>query len=92
MTNTMRLPRELQVRIGCLARAIAVSHREEDRAIDEAVMVHATLADWEEEAMEEVEIEREEAVRHQIDVAREIELLELSQQASNAALEAHALD
>ena len=38
------LPRELQVRIGRLAAAIAVRQREQDRAIDEAVTIHAAFA------------------------------------------------
>jgi hypothetical protein len=86
------LPEDLQLRIGVLAVGIATREREQNLRIDEAVMLHAALADLEEEARDESEIEREEAVRHETDVDREIELLELSQQASNAALEAHIWD
>ena len=69
------LPRELQLRIGRLAHAIAVRQREQDRAIGEAVVIiHAVLEDYEDEAREESEFEREEQVRFDMDVEREIEI------------------
>ena len=62
------IPEDLQLRIGVLAVGIATREREQNLRIDEAVMLHAALADLEEEARDESENEREEAVRHETDV------------------------
>ena len=51
-----QLPEELQLRIGVLALGIATREREENLRVDEAVMLHAALADLEEEARDESEI------------------------------------
>jgi hypothetical protein len=71
MRRVGRLPRDVQVRIGRDLFSIAMSERAQDRLIDDAVAIHSALVEWEDDAREESEIEREERVRFGIDVERE---------------------
>ena len=73
MRRLGRLPRDVQVRIGRDLFFIAMSERAQDRLIDEAVAIHRALDDYEDEAREESEFEREEQVRFGIDLERKIE-------------------
>jgi hypothetical protein len=68
MRRVGRLPRDVQVRIGRDLFSIAMSERAQDRLIDDAVAIHSALVEWEDEAREESEFEREERVRFGIDV------------------------
>ena len=68
MRRVGRLPRDVQVRIGRDSFSIAMSERAQDRVIDDAVAIHSALVEWEDEAREESEFEREERVRFGIDV------------------------
>ena len=68
MRRVGRLPRDVQVRISRELFFIAMSERAQDRLIDDAVAIHSALVEWEEDAREESEVEREERVRFVIDV------------------------